>query len=52
MSNTWTWNPFDNTKNSSTDLDIEMLKIEIGKNFPFYDVKYGKDTAAFFCRID
>lgn len=52
MSNTWNWNPFDNTTNSSTDLDIEMLKIEIGKNFPFYDVKYGKDTVAFFCRID
>lgn len=52
MSNTWTWNPFDNTTNNSADLDIEMLKIEIGKNFPFYDVKYGKGTAAFFCRID
>jgi len=52
MSNTWSWNPFDNSTNISTDLDIEMLKIEIGKNFPFYDVKYGKETAAFFCRID
>lgn len=51
MSNNWTWNPFDNT-NNSTDLDIEFLKIEIGRHFPFYDVKYVKDTAAFFCRID
>jgi len=52
MSNTWTWKPFDNTTNNNIDLDIEMLKTEIGKNFPFYDVKYGKDTVAFFCRID
>jgi membrane-associated protease RseP (regulator of RpoE activity) len=51
MSNTWTWNPFDNTTNT-TDLDIELLKTEIGKNFPFYDVKYGKDAVAFFCKID
>lgn len=51
MSNTWTWDPFNNT-NNATDLDIELLKTEIGKHFPFYDVKYVKDTAAFFCRID
>jgi len=51
MSNTWTWNPFDNTTNA-TDLDIESLKIEVGKHFPFYDVKYGKDAVAFFCKID
>ena len=51
MSNSWTWNPFDNT-NNSTDFDIELLKAEIGRHFPFYDVKYGKNTAAFFCRID
>ena len=52
MSNTWTWKPFDNTTNNTIDLDIEMLKTEIGKHFPFYDVKFGKDNAAFFCRID
>ena len=52
MSNTWTWKPFDNTTNNTTDLDIEMLKTEIGKHFPFYDVKNSKNTAAFFCRID
>jgi Zn-dependent protease len=51
MSNKWTWNPFNNT-NNTTDLDIELLKTEIGKKFPFYDVKYVKDSAAFFCRID
>lgn len=52
MSNTWTWKPFDNTINTTSDIDIELLKTEIGKHFPFYDVKYGKDTTAFFCRID
>ncbi len=33
-------------------LDIELLKKEVGKQFPFYDVKYNNDTAIFFCRID
>jgi membrane-associated protease RseP (regulator of RpoE activity) len=51
MSNTFSWNPFDNTSNA-TNLDIELLKTEIGKYFPFYDVRYGKDTAVFFCNID
>jgi Zn-dependent protease len=51
MSNTYSWNPFDNTSNT-TNLDIEMLKAEVGKHFPFYDVRYGKDAVAFFCNID
>jgi Zn-dependent protease len=51
MTNTWSWNPF-NDSNTETNLDIEILKIEIGKHFPFYDLKYNLDTAAFFCRID
>lgn len=51
MSNTYNWNPFDE-KNIETELDIELLKTEIGKNFPFYNYKYDKKTAAFFCRID
>ena len=48
MSNTWTWNPSNET-NVATNLDIDMLKTEVGKHFPFYDMKYNKDTAAFFC---
>lgn len=51
MSNSYKWNPFDE-KNIETDLDIELLKTEIGKHFPFYNYKYDKKTAAFFCRID
>jgi len=51
MSNTWTWKPFDEN-NTPTNLDIELLKAEVGKHFPFYDMRYNKETAAFFCRID
>ena len=32
--------------------DIELLKSEVGRRFPFYDMKYNSHTAAFFCRID
>jgi len=51
MSDSYTWNPFDN-KNITTNLDIELLKTEVGKHFPFYDMRYNKSTAAFFCNID
>jgi membrane-associated protease RseP (regulator of RpoE activity) len=51
MTNTWSWSPF-GSENIQTNLDIELLKNEVGKHFPFYDVKYNLDTAAFFCRID
>ncbi len=51
MSNTWSWKPFE-TSQTETDLDIELLKSEVGKHFPFYDMKYDVNTAAFFCRID
>lgn len=45
------WNPFSSLNNSST-LDVELLKNEVGKRFPFYDIRTGRDTVAFFCRID
>ena len=51
MSNTWSWKPFE-TSQTDTDLDIELLKSEVGKHFPFYDMRYDANTAAFFCRID
>ena len=38
--------------NNVTNLDIEYLKWEIGKRFPFYEMKFNLNTAAFFCRID
>lgn len=45
------WNSFDTTS-LPTELDIELLKREVGQYFPFYDMKYNQKTAAFFCRID
>ena len=51
MTDSYTWSPFKNT-NNSTDLDIELLKTEVGKRFPFYDLKYNAKTAVFYCRID
>ncbi len=45
------WNPFG--KNAQeTELDIDLLKNEVGLYFPFYDFRYNKKTALFFCRID
>jgi membrane-associated protease RseP (regulator of RpoE activity) len=43
---------FTGKKNIETDIDIEFLKMEVGKYFPFYDIKYNENSAAFFCRID
>ena len=40
------------TTTTETALDIELLKREVGQQFPFYDVKFDLKTAAFFCRID
>jgi len=51
MSNTYTWSPFENSNNEENP-DIELLKTEVGKHFPFYDFKYNTETAAFYCRID
>jgi len=45
------WSQFESTYNV-TNLDIELLKSEVGKHFPFYDMKYNVSTAAFFCRIE
>lgn len=51
MTNSWSWKPFETSQNE-TDLDIELLKSEVGKHFPFYDMKFNANTAAFYCRID
>lgn len=40
------------TPNIKSDLDLELLKSEIGQRFPFYDIKFNQKTAVFFCRID
>ncbi len=35
-----------------SNLDIELLKREVGQRFPFYDMKSNISTVAFFCHID
>jgi membrane-associated protease RseP (regulator of RpoE activity) len=45
------WNQIKAEK-PDTNLDIEFIKREVGQRFPFYDLKYSQNTAAFFCRID
>lgn len=40
------------TSNDVTDLDIELLKREVGQRFPFYDIRSTANTVAFFCRVD
>ncbi len=40
------------SKTFETNLDIELLKREIGQLFPFYDLRFDAKTAAFYCRID
>ncbi len=42
-----------NTSSSSSEnTELDYLKKEVGQRFPFYDVKMGPGTIAFFCRID
>lgn len=45
------WNQPDITYNVS-NLDIELLKQEVGKRFPFYDMRTSINAVLFFCRID
>lgn len=45
------WDLFSNA-NDATNLDIELLKREVGQRFPFYDMRYNVNSVAFFCRID
>ena len=35
-----------------TNLDIELLKKEVGQQFPFYDMRQSINAVLFFCRID
>lgn len=39
-------------KDNNNILDIELLKKEVGQQFPFYDLKFDDNSAIFFCRID
>jgi len=35
-----------------TNLDIDLLKKEVGQRFPFYDMRSNINAALFFCHID
>jgi len=45
------WNTATNN-NIDTNVDIELLKKEIGQRFPYYDIRIGLNRVTFFCRID
>ena len=45
------WSSFRNI-NNLTNPDIELLKKEVSKYFPIYDIRSNLNTVAFFCRID
>jgi len=47
----FTWNPFGPSV-QQTELNIELLKSEVAKYFPFYDLRFNIKTAAFFIRFD
>ncbi len=49
MSNSWS----NNVNNSfETNVDVELLKKEIGQRFPYYDLRVNLNKVTFFCRID
>lgn len=37
---------------NAAETDLEWLKQEVGKRFPFYDVRTSYNTIAFYCNID
>ena len=43
---------FSNNSDEKTNLDIELLKQEVGQRFPFYDVRFTANSVVFFCRVD
>ena len=42
---------FSNNSDEKTNLDIELLKQEVGQRFPFYDVRFTANSVVFFCRV-
>ncbi|MEF8880041.1 MAG: site-2 protease family protein [Candidatus Thermoplasmatota archaeon] len=46
------WNPFNSFNQQQTNLDLELLKKEVGQRFPFYDMKYNVKTAAFYINLN
>ena len=49
MPDYWSQN---NQQSTATSLNMELLKQEVGKYFPFYDLRFNLNTAAFYCNVD
>jgi len=43
---------YSNNSDEKTNLDIELLKQEVGQRFPFYDIRFTAKSIVFFCRVD
>lgn len=43
---------YSNNSNEKTNLDIELLKQEVGQRFPFYEIRFTANSIVFFCRVD
>jgi membrane-associated protease RseP (regulator of RpoE activity) len=46
------WNKGTPLKETSTPFDVDWLKTEVGKQFPFYDTRIHGSSIIFFVRID
>ena len=45
------WDLF-KTNTVNSNLDVEVLKKEVGQRFPYYDIRIDINAVAFFCRVD
>jgi len=45
------WDLF-KTNTVNSNLDVELLKKEVGQRFPYYDIRIDTNAVAFFCRVD
>jgi membrane-associated protease RseP (regulator of RpoE activity) len=53
MDEDWSYfESIDENEKVITNLDIELIKKEVGKRFSFYDLKIDTNAVAFFCRVN
>ena len=46
------WKKENPSEGESTPVDVDWLKSEVGKQFPFYDTRIHEGTVVFFIRVD
>jgi len=51
MNKTWSFS-VNNSQTRNENVDIEFIKQEIGKRFPFYDMRLMGQNLAFYCTMD